>query len=135
MNPRIAQLVSQMNRNPGASESSLKEAQARLQILLPADYVAFMSEANGATGFVGNSFLNLMPIEELANRRERLKSDKHTPGLLIFGSDGGGMAYAFDTRSNPMPIVEMDFVTIDVNKAKVRAVSFVEFIEYLHNQP
>jgi hypothetical protein len=135
MNARIAQLVREMNRNLGASESSLQEAQASLQISLPADYVAFMSETNGATGFVGNSYLNLMPIEELAARNERLKSAEYTPGLLIFGSDGGGMAYAFDTRSDPMPIVEMDFVTIDANKAKVCAPTFVAFLHYLSNEP
>jgi hypothetical protein len=36
-------------------------------------------------------------------------------GLVIFGSDSGGTAYAFDTRYEETTIVEVPFIGMDLS--------------------
>ena len=39
--------------------------------------------------------------------------ESYCPELLLFGSSGGGEAYAFDKRSLPWRVVEVPFVGMD----------------------
>ena len=36
--------------------------------------------------------------------------NKYAPGILLFGSDGGGEGYGFDTQTKGMPIVRIPFI-------------------------
>jgi hypothetical protein len=53
--------------------------------------------------------------------------------LLLFGSDGGGQAFAFDTRSAANPIVCVPFVGMELKEALPIASSFTGFLEELFN--
>ena len=54
-----------------------------------------------------------MPVSEFA------------PGLILFGSDGGGEAYAFDVREAVPIIVEVPFIGMGGDEAKRCGASFL----------
>jgi hypothetical protein len=132
MNQRISALTQEMERRLGAPQHIVDEVQQQLGIKLPDDYLDFMRETNGAVGFVGSSFLRIYELEEIRPANQRLESDKFTPGLIVFGSNGGGLAYAYDMRARPVNIVEIDFVSIKSADAKLRGRSFEDFLEKLY---
>jgi hypothetical protein len=135
MNDQITRLMNQLSFRPGAPIALLREVERALGISFPPQYVDFMTKSDGAEGFVGlNSYLMLWPVEEIVSLNEAYKVQTFAPGLTLFGSDGGDMAYAFDARSRAMPIVTVPFVGMDVKEARLCGHTFVEFLEYLYNQ-
>jgi hypothetical protein len=52
------------------------------------------------------------------------------PGLFLFGSNGGGEAYAFDTRENPWVVVQVPLIGMgDAASAIPLGGSFTEFLK------
>src|SRR5262245_52553644 len=89
---QITKLTANLHLNSGASKDLVKEIQSKLGNSLPKEYVDFMTQSNGAEGNVGNSYLVLWPLEEIGPLNEAYEVDEYAPGLLLFGSDGGGEA-------------------------------------------
>jgi hypothetical protein len=134
MDEGIDLLTRELDLNPGAPKELLEKVQSDLKVRLPIQYVDFLLRSNGAEGNVGNSYLMLFPIEEIASINQANAVDEFAPGLLLFGSNGGGTAYAFDTRSSAMPIVEVPFIGMDLKETKPCGQTFVEFLRHLHEQ-
>ncbi|MDA8146762.1 MAG: hypothetical protein M0Z27_11975, partial [Thermaerobacter sp.] len=94
-----------------------------------------MLEANGGEGMIGdNSYLVIWPAEQIIQLNEAYSVNEFTPGLVYFGSDGGGMAYAFDTKDDRTRIVELPFESIHAEDAKFCGQTFTEFLQYLHTR-
>jgi hypothetical protein len=135
MNEIVTELTKRLDLKPGASENLLKMVESQLGVSLPPEYADFLKYSNGAEGTIGeNSYLVLWPVEEIAPLNKAYAVGEFAPGLLLFGSDGGGVGYAFDTRSETMPIVEVPFIGMNLNDTKLRGLTFVEFLEHLHSQ-
>lgn len=101
-------------------------------LTLPVDYAVFIKESNGGEGFVGpNAYLILWPVEQLLELNKAYQVQECAPGLLFFGSDGGGEAFAFDTRMPEIPIVAVPFVGMDCSLARQISVSFSGFLKTL----
>lgn len=129
----LKQLTNNMMLNPPTTREVLNEVEVKLEIKLPEQYVEFMLESNGAEGQVGSSsYLAIWSIEQLVPLNEEYAVNEFTPGLVYFGSDGGGMAYAFDLRGSTITIVEFPFESIEIEDAKFCGNTFVEFLEYLY---
>src|SRR5262249_55673802 len=98
---------------------------------LPDDYVQLLHQMNGGEGFIGSKeYLILWPIEELLKLNKEYEVAEYAPDLFLFGSNGGGEAYAFDKRSKHS-IVAVPFVGMDVSLTQMQAPSFKDFIERL----
>jgi hypothetical protein len=107
-------IFNRFRKKPPASLAEIEQCQSRLNFALPADYVALMREMNGGEGFVGEGgYLMLWPIEELIRHNLGYESTENVPGLFLFGSNGGGEAYAFDTRLATCPIVMVPFIVME----------------------
>jgi hypothetical protein len=75
------------------------------------DYLAFMREHNGCDGPVGQEGnISIWPLEEVISATEGYHVSEFAPGLLLFGSDGGNEAYAFDRQDPRWPIVSVPLV-------------------------
>lgn len=121
-----------LSLNPGASDDVLRAAVRDLKAELPPDYTEFLRTSNGGEGFVGKSYIALWRAEELKTLNDSYEVAQFAPGLLLFGSDGGGEAYAFDTRESPWVIVRVPFIGIaDAQSAIPLNRSFVEFLQNL----
>ena len=121
-----------LNLKQPAPETALR--QLRSAGRLPKDYVDFLRESNGAEGFVGDSYLILFGAEAIEPINEAAAVDRFAPGLIIFGSDGGGKSYAFDTRGDEVTIVEFFDMDIGDEEPTFCAKSFIGFLKYLSDQ-
>lgn len=106
----LGRLLCSWRSNPGATPELITAATSPLGRALPADYLQFMREGNGGEGFVGRQYLMLWRIEELERFNLEYEVEKYAKGIVLFGSDGGGDAYGFDTASVPAGVVRVPFV-------------------------
>jgi hypothetical protein len=135
MNKKIEHLISELRLKPGANLRLIRQAEGELDVSFPEDYINFIIKSNGATGDVGGSYLQLWPIEDVLSRNTALGVAEYAQSLVLFGSDGGGLAYGFNYQSTPMTIVGVDYVSIGVDEDTVICgYSFVEFLEFLYHR-
>jgi hypothetical protein len=126
-------LFAKFKANPPASAGLIAQSQAKLSLPLPIDYVRFLQQMNGGEGFIGeHAYVALWRVEELSERNTGYEVAEFAPGLLLFGSNGGGEAFAFDTRSGQFRIVAVPFIGMDdLSDAIVIATNFRTFLEVL----
>lgn len=110
--------------NAGASEETLRDVVQSLGHSLPPDYLQFLRRHDGGEGFIGNNYLILWRSEELSSFNREYEVNQYAPGLLLFGSNGGGEGYGFDMRETDMPIVRVPFIGMDLQYATSVARSF-----------
>jgi hypothetical protein len=126
------ELFARFRANPPASPALIARCQANLRFRLPADYVQLLQKINGGEGFMGeNEYLRLWRVEELAEMDAGYNVPEFAPELFLFGSNGGGEAFAFDTRSTPPLIVAVPFVTMELCDTIPIATNFRTFLEVL----
>jgi hypothetical protein len=99
--------------NPPAEPRLVGELSATLGVAIPSDYVNFLQQHDGGEGFIGDNYIVLWKAEELADFNREYEVEKYAPGILLFGSNGGGEGYGFDTVSSAMPIVCVPFIGMD----------------------
>jgi len=134
MDKKVKRFTEKMDLNPPAIVEMLDDVQAKLKIIFPKEYIEFMLEYNGAEGQVGsNSYLMIWSTEQIIPFNDGYAVNEFTPGLVYFGSDGGGMAYAFDFRTPTTSIVEFPFESIQIEDANLCGTTFNEFLEHLYN--
>jgi SMI1 / KNR4 family. len=118
----------------GKSSANIEALGKALGISFPVDYLEFMQEYNGGEGEIANSYVILWSAEDLTELNEAYAVNEFAPGLVLFGSDGGDLAYAFDVSRGSVRIVEVPFIGMDIKEIKDCANSFVDFLEYLSNR-
>lgn len=127
-------LLANLNRRVPATTAAVAECERQLRVKLPPDYVEFLRATNGGEGFIGESaYVILWGAQELVPMNQAYEVQKYVPGLLIFGSDGGGEAYGFDTRIQQWQIVQVPFVGMAWNLAEPMGATFIAFLEELYN--
>lgn len=114
--------------NAPASEQAIRDAELSLNCSLPLDYIQFLRDQNGGEGFIGNHYLIIWKVEELASHNAAYEVSKYAPGLILFASSGGGAGYAFDTREVSMPIVSTEFIGMSLDELDRTAATFDEFL-------
>lgn len=135
MNLDFLRFMTDMELGQSSSKEALDNIEESLQIVLPDEYREFMVEHNGAEGAIGeNNYLVIWPVEEVVELNEAYGVSDFTPSLVYFGSDGGGVAYAFDKRTVPINIVKFPFDSIHIEDAEQVANSFGEFIKAIHDE-
>ena len=124
-------LLAKINANPPADASSIRQFETEAGIHLPEDYMKFLQERDGGEGFVGNAYVIFWRVGELLEMNRAYQVADYAPGLFLFGSDGGGEAFAFDTRSDSKPIVSVPFVGMELKAIHPLASHFKAFLEEL----
>jgi len=89
----------------GASKESLDVIPG-----LPADLRAFLEQHDGGRGKVGSRPLVLWSAEQIAEEAQAQEVSLATPGLLLFGTDGGAEGYGYlsrlrDRRYGRIPLI------------------------------
>ena len=127
----MSEMPEEFKPKPGASIDAINDAEAHLHWLLPDDYRGFLRLHNGGEGFWGDNYLILWSVEELGEFNFEYQVDEYAQGLILFGSDGGGEAFAFDNRVTPPPVVKVPFIGMDLTHVKPVANSFEQFLSSL----
>jgi hypothetical protein len=117
--------------NPPATEASVWTVEDHVGIRFPIEYVDFLKFANGGEGFIGEAYARFWRVEELNEMNLGYQVAEFAPGLFLFGSDGGGEAYAFDTGFGGMAICSVPFIPLDIKLAIPLGSNFNEFLETL----
>jgi len=126
MNKALKTLLDDFSFEEGLSNDGLSNLN-RLE--LPDDYLSVLSECNGGEGFIGDEYLILWKAEELVLLNQEYEVDKYAPEIFLFGSNGGGEGFGFDTRCEPYKIVAIPFIGMDVEYATPIANNFTHLLE------
>jgi hypothetical protein len=122
-------LFAKFHGNSPIDSLQVREFEEQTGLELPSDYVSFLRQFDGGEGFIGSdAYAMFWRLGELDEMNRAYQVDDYAPGFLLFGSDGGGEAFAFDTRTKTMPIVSIPFVGMDVDSARVVASTFDDFL-------
>lgn len=114
----------------GASVDALERLRSVAPSVLPLEYYQLLAGSNGGEGELPDPFFTLCldPAETASDLEQIEMFADIAPGLFVFGSDGGGQLFAFDTRGEaPLPIVSFDGVDPDASLCRV-ADSFAELL-------
>ncbi|NJM41208.1 MAG: SMI1/KNR4 family protein [Anaerolineae bacterium] len=130
MNRKLAKMTKSLDFNAGTQIETISAASEQLMIDFPDDYVEFMISKNGGEGFVGESYLVLWKAEDLQSLNEAYEMREFFPGLVAFGSDGGGDGYAFQKTNGQTAIVQFPFIGLQSDITYL-AKNFTSFIETL----
>jgi hypothetical protein len=125
----IQSLLVEFNRNLGVSAAAISACETDLGLKLPNEYVEFLKLSDGGEGFIGENYIILWSCDELPQLNRSYKVEQFLPGFLIFGSDGGGEAYGYDTRTDSLKIVQVPFVVMNWDDARPMGTSFNAFLE------
>ena len=69
-------------------------------VTLIKSYLDFMNEHNGGEGDIGNSWLQLYPLEDLESVNYLYELNEFLPGHVLIGSNGGGEFFGIDSEGN-----------------------------------
>ena len=134
MKEKILTFFAQEDFEKPADPDHIDVTEQLLCMTFPAQYKEFMLNSNGIEGAIGeNAYVAIWRIEEIFDRNKDYDVDEYTPGLVYFGSDGSDMAFAFDKRSEKIPIVTIPFESIHIEDAKKIGDTFIEFLKYLQD--
>lgn len=95
-------------------------------VILPADYLQFLRTQNGGEGTLEDGYIILWKSEELIPFNLKYEVKQHAPGVFLFGSNGGGEGYGFDSLAE-MKVVQVPFVGMDRRHIEVLAPTFTDF--------
>lgn len=123
------------NLRPPAPRDAIDSVEQALGVKFPEYYRNFLLLTNGYEGFIGeNSYVMLWKIEELLEFHHGYELYIDVPGFLLFGSNGAGDAYGFDTRDSKWNIVKLPFIGPDWSLAEIVGATFGEFLKALYEE-
>jgi hypothetical protein len=128
----VNELISSLNFASGTTSREIQALETTLKIKFPKDFVDFFLMSNGCDGMVGKNYLSIWPLDQILPLNDAYVVREFAPGLILFGSDGGEMAYGFDTRNDQ--IVEVPFIGMSLDDVKPIGTTFEELLKYLFNR-
>jgi SMI1/KNR4 family protein SUKH-1 len=118
-----------------APDALIASVEQDLGTKLPREYVEFLRRCNGAEGPIGEcAYLVLWPVQNLKKLNVEYQVHEYAPGFLLFGSDGGGEAFAFDYTSKHARVVQIPFIGMDPNAAEGVSDSFDAFLRQMYER-
>lgn len=120
------------HREPPADAGAVAALSVASRAELPEDYLSLLRRSNGGGGPLGvePGWFQLWPAEEVLSLNRDYQVGKYVPGLLGFGSNGGGELLAFDTRRGPLwKIVMVPFVGMGEGEIVEVAEDFAKFLQ------
>jgi hypothetical protein len=132
MDSTLKELLSEFYGNapaPPDSISLLQEHFRKFGKSLPSDLRQILEERDGAEGFVGGHYVVIWGTAEIVEYNKSYGAPEHASGLILFGSNGGGEAFAFDARSSGLPVVKVPFVGMQLKLVEMLAPTFTELLK------
>lgn len=124
---RLPFLSKQLTRSRPRTRDEALALFSELRVRPPADYQEFLSVTDGATGPIGSQgWVDLWGIDDIRETNRTFRAANLVDDLVLFGSDGGGDALAFDTGSGGCVIVRVPFDTLARADARVLGDTLVE---------
>ena len=113
----------------GLSEESLINFEKEINWQFPKEYRDIIKEIDGGYGEVNNNYIEFWCINDIAFYIDEVDDSDE---MILFASDGCGVAFAFDKNSCEVLSIPMD--CIERSYAKKIANNFSDFIVLLQSQ-
>lgn len=127
---KFTHFVAKFHCNEPANAALIQQFEKENEIILPKEYADFLCFANGGEGFIGDgAYIILWKLEDLIKLNLAYQVTKYANGLFLFGSDGGGEAFAFDLRVPTKPIISVPFIGMSLNDVRAIANTFALFLD------
>jgi hypothetical protein len=125
----LIEILKEFDSTYPASAEMVKDVELHFGIRLPTDYKSFMISRGGGEGFIGEQYLVIWQIGELIEFNRNYEAEKYAPGLVLFGSNGAGEAFAFDARPGENMIIRVvPFIGMALEDAIPIADNFEKFL-------
>lgn len=128
-------LLKDLRLNGKPTDEEFSQLSAKLDFKVDSDYLAFIRAANGAEGFVKNSFLQLWEIKDLISLNPYYDSamdDGYSEAIFFIGSNGSDTGYGIRKKDGVFIAVAFldmnDSMTVELGK------SFYDFVYQLSEQ-
>jgi len=117
---------------PGSTEDKISHCEHQLEVSLPEDYRSFLQviDEEDVTSICNASF-SPWRAHELFVHNVSYGVKEFCPGALVIGSNGGGEAFAFDTRGGEWNVVRIPFIPMSWDEAIPIAENFTEFLKWI----
>lgn len=131
MDSNIQELINRNTKIGNALDTGeFKNLISDLDISLPDDYVEFLAAFNGCEGSLTDTqYISLWSLDDLKKSNELYEVNEFAPELFLIGSDGGGMAFAFNR--DDLSYVEVPFIGMSLEEAEYLGTNFSEFMNNL----
>jgi hypothetical protein len=113
-------LLASTVRATGARPHEIDRAENAFRIRLPEDYRHLLAWANGAEGFVGESYLSLWPVDSLPELNAAAGSATFVPGVVLVGTDGGDTVYGITSSERGCSWMKAPLVGLGSDMLEVR---------------
>lgn len=132
-NSRISELLSApFDLRTAASGAEISELRRQFPAGISSDYFDFLQIGNGGCGDVGSGdYAMFWGSDEIPTYNLEYETNTHAPGLILFGSNGGGEAFAFHSSKEALTVGIVPFVGLSLLEYRPMARSFSEFLELL----
>lgn len=108
-----------------------KNIEKKHNIYFPKEYTECYLNSQNLDSFIGeNSYLVLIPIEELEEDNKGFQIQESYPDFYLFAGNGGGAGYCFDSNGH---FYEIDYCSSFIENAIKCGENWEEFIKYLLN--
>jgi SMI1 / KNR4 family (SUKH-1) len=134
MRRTLEDLLREFSGNSPASSQEITSVEAVFGKPLPDAFRSFLKIANGGDGFHGTHYAMLWNAREIVELNESYQARAYSPGLMLIGSNGGGEAYALDSRILSSPVVRVPFVGMDLTLAQPFEPTIASFLEMLERK-
>ncbi len=114
-------------KNNAPNENDINEFLSLIKFRLPEGFIEFYKETNGADIGTEENYYILWPINEMIMLNKEYKVEVFAPRFFIFGSNGGGTAFAIDKETSH--IFELPFIGMSNEDAEFRCTHFSDFIK------
>jgi hypothetical protein len=97
---------------------------------IPAGLVQFFAGCDGGEGWLGEeaNWVNIWSVHDILEHNRDYQVDRFAQGLVLFGSNGSGTAYGFDTLMAPISYVSVPFVRMHIHHVDDIAETFRGFL-------
>ena len=130
--PMHVLLAQPFNLASPAQPVEVRNLQSRLPDVIPGDYFEFLLLGDGGAGDVGGGeYAMLWSSDEIEKNNIVYEVANYAPGLVLFGSNGGGEAFAFDTMQAVATIGIVPFVGMSRKEYRPIAATFHQFLNKL----
>lgn len=131
MKDKIQNLIKELETNVPATDGKIKQLEDNFNVNLPDDYKQFLLLSDGVTGNIGNNYVDLWSVDNVINLNKEHNVSEFFPGFVLFGTDGGNEAYAFDFRNEDLQIIQTSLIPLDENSSNVISDNFIGLLEKL----
>ena len=110
----------------GLSEKDIADFEKEINWQFPAAYREILIAVDGGYGKIGDFYIDFWSLNDIIFYYEDIED---LDGLIPFASDGCGIAFAFDKKSEEIVSIPMD--CLERNYAKIIAINYDDFIDRL----